>query len=750
MRSNLTLRMLTFRVLAALVASALLTSFPSRTQARGQQQQRHESPPYPDIRQGRGRDMRGDEPTDKLTPELRALYDQLTPSRGGPEPTAFSAAQLKELFDVKADDPNPYVGVAVKLEPGAGVAELKRAGAKVYLRSGDTVYADVRVSALGSVAEQQSVLSVNSVKAKSAPPLPKQTAPPAPELPAGAGAGAKAATTPALDNQFNAAGLTGKGVIVGVVDSGIDWRHEDFIRPDGTTRVLFLWDMTDDSFDKSGGRVGGGPPLLADGGERGPGTVYTDEQINAALRGRGVVNSTDNFGHGTASAGTAAGNGRATANGVPAGTFRGVAPEADLVVVKVGDCGGLKGAYVLGTVWIARLARALKRPVVINHSLGTQLTSHAGDEFEERVMNELTGAGKPGVAITVSAGNEGAYSLHAGGRFGPRREGQKDIRSAPVELFVSPERTERVTWLNAYFRTEDEWGLLVRGSGGFLVDEKGAPLLCYVFKAGGEVKVQLQPGAKKPDYFDNFAEAVLKYAALASQGESFDRVNVPLPPGSYQLWAFGATGKVSRGTFDFYLPFYNQAAFTFGGDKRQMVGSPGNAANVITVGAYDFRENWPALDGTQVIYNLRLGDISGYSNPGGPKAGGGYKPDIAAPATYTVSPLSHSASPEGSGCGGENMRAGLGPDSVTRDGRHIAWSGTSAAAPYAAGVVALMFEKNPSLDAAQIKGILTKTATKGDALVGAVPNPEWGYGKLNPAAAIAATPLPPAARRPRR
>lgn len=739
----------TFAVAAVLTASVLCASaVPPAGAQRGRQTA---GPPYPDITLGDARAARGDGPADKLMPELRALSDQYTPTRGGPEQLAFNGAHLKELFDIRADDPNPYVGVAIKLAPGpAGVAELKQSGAKLYLRSGDTVYAEVRVSALERVAELQAVRFVSPVKAKSSPPLPKETALPAPELTIGGKARVKNPAPARRDDQLSGGPLTGKGVIVGVVDSGIDWRHEDFTRQDGTSRILYLWDMTDSSFAKSGGRIGNGPPVLTEGGDRGPGTVYSNEQINAALRGRGEVRSADNFGHGTASAGTAVGNGRATGNSVPAGTFRGVAPEADLIIVKVGDCGGLNGAYVLGTVWIARLAKELKRPVVINHSLGSQHTSHAGEEFEERVMNELTGAGKPGVAITVSAGNEGTFSLHSGGRFGPRREGQKDIRSTPVELFVSPERTERVTWLNGYFQPEDEWGLLVRGSGNFLVDEKGAPLLCYIFKVGGEVKVQLQPGAKRPDYFDSFAEAVIKYSSPARPGDSFDRLNVPLPPGGYMLWAFGATDKVRHGTFDLYLPFYQQAGFTVGGDKRRMVGSPGNAANVITVGAYDFRESWPALNGKQVSYNLRLGGISAYSNPGGPTPGGGYKPEIAAPATYTVSPLSQSAAPEAAGCGGENMGAGLGPDSVTRDGRHIAWSGTSAAAPFTAGVIALMFEKNPTLDAAQIKSILTRTATKGDALVGAVPNPEWGYGKLNPAAAIAATPRPTATRKPRR
>jgi len=79
---------------------------------------------------------------------------------------------------------------------------------------------------------------------------------------------------------------------------------------------------------------------------------------------------------------------------------------------------------------------------------------------------------------------------------------------------------------------------------------------------------------------------------------------------------------------------------------------------------------------------------------------------------------------------------------VTRDGKHMAWSGTSAAAPYVAGVVALMLQKNPTLDAAQIKSILIKTARHDDKFVGTVPNPEWGYGKLNPSAALAGTPHP--------
>lgn len=79
---------------------------------------------------------------------------------------------------------------------------------------------------------------------------------------------------------------------------------------------------------------------------------------------------------------------------------------------------------------------------------------------------------------------------------------------------------------------------------------------------------------------------------------------------------------------------------------------------------------------------------------------------------------------------------------ITRDGFHLAWDGTSAAAPFTAGVIALMLEKNSTLDSTQIKRILTRTTSQ-DEFVGATPNPEWGHGKLNPVAALAATPPVP-------
>ena len=118
--------------------------------------------------------------------------------------------------------------------------------------------------------------------------------------------------------------LLGKGVLIGIVDSGIDYENPDFRNADGTTRIAALWDQTVET---------GLPPAGYN-----VGTEFTSQQINAALQTAGheerfrLVPSRDISGHGTAVAGIAAGNGR----GSQGGRYRGVAPEAELLIVKMG------------------------------------------------------------------------------------------------------------------------------------------------------------------------------------------------------------------------------------------------------------------------------------------------------------------------------------------------------------------------------------------------------------------------------
>ncbi len=694
---------------------------------------------YPDLKNGRGRNSKGIAATDKLSSELRVLLAQYRTSDKGAIETAFSDEQLRDVFGITdLKDENPTISVAITTDAKRNVDILKDAGMKIFLRKDKVIYGHIPLLALEQIAEDKSVLQISATKSAKTPDLPQSDEPLIPQTLGNSKGNSKGVDTKnaPLANEFPKGNFTGKGVIVGVIDSGIDWRHPDFLKADGTSRIVAIWDLFDESYTNSGGKIGTSPPTLTDDGDPLPGTIYTNAQINAALKGKGTVNTQDNNGHGTATAGTAAGNGGSTG-----GKFAGVAPEADLIIVKAGDCGGLVRAYIYGAEWIVQTAKKLKRPVVVNQSFGGHLTAHNGTDSEEQFLNTLTGKGIPGVVFTVSAGNEGRFSLHASGVFGARKPGQADILSSPITLTIPAERTEdKGTLLLGVFDSRDDWGVVVKPSGASkLLDKDGKPLWYYVYKVQGNINYLLGDGLNKPDWFDKYMQEILTNSAL---GEKSDILAIGLAPGSYRLFGFGASKTVVNGNFDFYLPDYNAGDFGIGTTKTGMIGNPGNAANVITVGAYNFRSSWLNSEGKETVFNLTIGDVSDYSNPGGKRRTDGvYKPDITAPATYTISPLSQTATPEAKTCGGGSLAGSLGNNFVLADKFHIAWDGTSASSPFTAGVIALMLQKNPNLDAEQIRQILIKTAKKGG-LIGAVPNPNWGYGMLDPAAALLATPIP--------
>jgi minor extracellular serine protease Vpr len=168
-----------------------------------------------------------------------------------------------------------------------------------------------------------------------------------------------------LPVQAGSNGLTGKGILVGVVDSGVDFFHPDFRNEDGSSRILRLWDQS----------INGNPP---EGYTRG--TEYTKEEIDEALvlgetEGRRLVPSRDVSGHGTAVLGIAVGNGT-----VSEGVNRGVAYESDLLVVKMGNAGENSfprtTELMEGIDYLVRQAAAMGKPIAINISFGNNYGSH--------------------------------------------------------------------------------------------------------------------------------------------------------------------------------------------------------------------------------------------------------------------------------------------------------------------------------------------------------------------------------------
>ena len=218
-------------------------------------------------------------------------------------------------------------------------------------------------------------------------------------------------------NQLQQIGATGKndlygqGILIAIIDSGVDYTHPDFRNSDGTTRILRLWDQTIQTGPPPEGYV--------------TGTLYTEEQINEALKGRTVpeqlekVPSVDVSGHGTAVAGIACGNGRASG-----GRYHGVAPLAKMLVVKMGDSVGNSFPRTTRLMealdYIITTAENMLMPVAENISFGNSYGSHNGRGMLEQFVNEAAGRWKS--TICIGSGNEGASGRHAGGVFISGRE----------------------------------------------------------------------------------------------------------------------------------------------------------------------------------------------------------------------------------------------------------------------------------------------------------------------------------------
>ena len=203
--------------------------------------------------------------------------------------------------------------------------------------------------------------------------------------------------------------LTGKGVLLSVIDSGIDYMHPDFQNEDGSTRILALWDQTLTPDSSKNFLPPHGYTL---------GVLFTENQINAAIAAPTVQEraafcpSFDSSGHGTHVTGIAAGNGRVQiAN-------RGVAYEASLLIIKLGAPGPMgfpSTTQLMQAVdFSVRYAIDHQLPLSINLSFGNTYGSHSGTSLLETYLDSVSDLGR--ICIVTGSGNEGNNGGHAGGR----------------------------------------------------------------------------------------------------------------------------------------------------------------------------------------------------------------------------------------------------------------------------------------------------------------------------------------------
>ncbi len=464
-------------------------------------------------------------------------------------------------------------------------------------------------------------------------------------------------------------GLTGKGVVVAVLDTGIDFHHPDFITYDAagtpTSRVRYFWDTLHDynAADKVGSRA---PVSFPDGSSIG--TIYSRDELTADLRAaKPRITQTDFNGHGTACAGIAAGNGNALRQ-----QYLGVAPAADLVIVRIGDANErMVSEYLSGAIfdWLEKVAGAA--PMVVSCSFGGFNCGHDGSSILERQIDARFSLDRPGRAILIAAGNNGTKRMHAAVTL-------SGTSAAGQFSWTCPAATELQIYVN------------VNNPSDF----------------------QLTPGAGM-----KLATPIAALNGLTGQAVILQS----LPAGSGSATLISKSGRSCQA--DAYLL---DAAAQFTSKNaviERMVDVPGCSANAITVGSY----NWNNLldvkgktvslrDSAATDRSITIGELSAYSTPGFWRVGSAVKPEIVAPGQWWSAPAP------------QNLPA----LDAARDssGRYRAFNGTSAATPYAAGIVALLLEKSPKLTFAQIRQSLTKCVST-DEFTGAVPNIRWGYGKLD-------------------
>lgn len=390
--------------------------------------------------------------------------------------------------------------------------------------------------------------------------------------------------------------LRGQGVLIGIIDTGIDYTNPIFSYADNTTRIISIWDQTINS--------GNPPPGMLYG------TEYTREQINEALRSDdplSVVPSTDDNGHGTMIAGIAGGN------AVPESNFYGVAPDAEFAVVKLKPAKRfLKRFFFIpedavcfqetdimqGLLYLNSLSLRLQRPIVICIALGSSQGAHDGLGTLSMLTSVL--ATTPGIGIIIAAGNEGNARRHYSGRI------NATTGYDTVELNVAE---------NEPGFSMEIWGI---SPDVYSVD---------ILSPTGEYIPRISVGRNEHRVITFFFEETIIYLDFQMvEGQSGQqlilmRFEKPTPG----IWRFNIyeRGGLNRG-FNIWLPmsgFISEGTYFIRSDPYTTILTLGNAENPITVTAYN--------DADDSLYQ---------NSSRGFTATNRIKPEVAAPGVNVIGP----------------------------------------------------------------------------------------------------------------
>ncbi len=494
----------------------------------------------------------------------------------------------------------------------------------------------------------------------------------------------------------------GTNVIVGVVDAPFDINHGDFKDADGNTRIKYVWDQN-----------------LTDGAAPYPYTYGIE--CDSAMIANGTCPSGDfnqyEYSHGSGVTGVAASSGNA------ANAYRGVAPNADLILVSMNFATDYYTTITDAIAYIYNKANELGKPCVINTSLGTYGGSHDGTDLTAQVIDALI-TEQNGRALVAAGGNAGHLPFHLGYTVTPTPQFTwfKKLSYANLAYFQLWADTasfnsvnftigadDPATWTN--IGTTPTYNLI----SDFNFDFDIIDSVIYTIPGGGLVKIfaQLLDG-----------KYLLEFAITPDVSTYYWRFTTS-GSGNFDIWSTEATTGLSN-----YVTTGLPTAATLpeiinykSPDTDQTIVSSWQCSdNVITVGSYVNRDS---MTNYYHVYPP-LVDIVGslfYTSSHGPTRDDRIKPDICAPGARILS----TASPTLINWLIEESAANY----VSEDGQHYMYNGTSFSSPAVAGIVALYLQQNPDASAGQIKDALLSQARK-DAFTGdALPNNLWGYGKAD-------------------
>lgn len=478
---------------------------------------------------------------------------------------------------------------------------------------------------------------------------------------------------PALGNQ-------GAGVIVGFVDTGINYMDPLFRNVDGSTRIVGIWDQTNNSDNSNNMENEAAKPFSAFSALYG--TQYTAEEINLALNSdnpASIVPTRDENGHGTFLASIAAGNRDERAG------FSGAAPQASIAMVKLkpakqylrdfyliqdGAEAYQENDIMMGVSYLYFLARKYSMPLVVCIPLGTNMGSHMGMSRLGQYLNQVSLSN--GSAVITAAGNE------TGARHHFQAVMDADTDEVTAEL--------RVGEREAGFSME-LWAADV-----------GVYTVGFISPTG-----EVTRGISVPLRGENTVSFLLEqtritvYTQIAdvSAGSQFIFMRFENPMSG--IWRILIQNSLDiRETFHLWLPvrgFISDETYFLRPNPDTIITDPGNAQYTITVTAYDHTRN-----------SIYIHASRGYSRSGQ------IKPDLAAP--------------------GVNI---LGASSSGR--RLTRMSGTSVSAAHLAGAAAILLNwgildgNYPYLNTPVLKSIFVRGAQRNPALT--YPNREFGYGMLD-------------------